>query len=103
MAPEMLNSSAKYNIKIDIWALGCIIFELCTLKCCFDCENYLGLFNKIINEKHDKINIEYYSSELQDLIDLLLKKDYKERPDIKIVYNKIMDYKNNILKYIIHI
>ena len=96
MAPEMLNSSAKYNIKIDIWALGCIIFELCTLKCCFDCENYLGLFNKIINEKHDKINIEYYSSELQDLIDLLLKKDYKERPDIKIVYNKIMDYKNNI-------
>ena len=97
MAPEMLNKNPKYNNKIDIWELGCIIYELCTLKYGFDCDNLFGLFNKIINEKHDKINLEYYSSELQDLLDLLLKKDYKERPDINEVYNILINYKR---KYI---
>ena len=30
MSPEIIKGE-KYNNKIDIWALGCIIYELCTL------------------------------------------------------------------------
>ena len=78
MAPEILNQNPRFNNKIDIWALGCIIYELCTLKYCFDCDDFFGLCNIIINEKHDKINLKYYSTELQDLIDLLLKKIIKK-------------------------
>ena len=35
MAPELLNGQ-KYDNKVDIWALGCIIYELFTLEQCFD-------------------------------------------------------------------
>ena len=34
VAPEILQEK-KYNKKIDIWSLGCIIYELCTLEQCF--------------------------------------------------------------------
>ena len=43
MAPEMFEK--RYNNKVDIWALGCIIYELCTLQYCFgeDIEGELGV------------------------------------------------------------
>ena len=31
MAPEIIKGE-KYNNKVDIWSLGCIIHELCTLN-----------------------------------------------------------------------
>ena len=97
MAPEILDSNPRYNNKIDIWALVSIIYEICTFKFCFDCNNFKGLYNLIKNEKHDKINLKYYSSELQDLIDLLLKKNYKERPDINKVYDIVLNYRRKFI------
>ena len=88
MAPELI-SGKKYNNKVDIWALGCIVYELCTLEVCFQSESLLGLCNKIVYQPHGKINLNYYHKELQELIDLLLKKNYKERPDINEVYSII--------------
>ena len=78
MAPEMITGE-KYNNKIDIWALGCIIYELCTLECCFD-----GLSKKI-----KEINIKLYGNELQNLINVLLNKNYKKRPNIEEVIKTI--------------
>ena len=34
MAPEIL-SGQKYQHKVDVWALGCVLYELCTLKYTF--------------------------------------------------------------------
>ena len=90
-APEIINGQ-KYNNKVDLWALGCIIYELCTLEICFECEFVLGLCNKIMKGEHGKINKKIYKLELQNLIDLLLKKNYKERPDIKEVQNYAIKY-----------
>ena len=56
----------------------------------------------IVNLEHGKINLEYYSSDLQNLIDQLLIKDYKKRPDIKDLYNRLKIFKNEI-KMIIEI
>eukprot|EP00906_Rhabdomonas_costata_P011443 RCo016311 len=37
-SPELCRSK-PYNNKSDIWALGCIVYEMCTLKHAFDAKN----------------------------------------------------------------
>ena len=51
MAPEACQSE-PYTSKSDVWALGCILYELCTLKHAFQADNLLGLVFKIVQEKH---------------------------------------------------
>ena len=51
MAPEELNNQ-KYNNKVDIWALGCIIYELLTLNICFESNGLPDLINKINKRPH---------------------------------------------------
>ena len=77
-APE-ISKGLKHNNKVDIYSLGCIIYELFTLNEYF--------IDKKIDEKDCKINTEIYNEKYQELIDLLLKKDYHERPNIEeIIY-----------------
>ena len=40
-----------YNKKSDIWALGCILYELCTFMHPFDATNPVALCNNILKEK----------------------------------------------------
>ena len=82
IAPEILKGT-KHNNKVDIYSLGCIIYELFTLN-----EYYS---DKVIDEKDCKINTDLYNSKYQDLIDLLIKKNYHERPNIEEVIDYIED------------
>ena len=47
MSPEVCESK-PYTFKSDVWALGCVLYELCTLKHAFNAENLLGLVFKIV-------------------------------------------------------
>jgi serine/threonine protein kinase len=38
---------AGYNNKSDIWALGCVLYELCCLRHAFDGNSLMGLLWKI--------------------------------------------------------
>ena len=38
MSPEQI-SEQKYNEKCDIWATGCVIYELCSLRAPFEATN----------------------------------------------------------------
>ena len=82
MAPEILKGE-KYNNKVDIWSLGCIIHELCELTFCFDNKSIDQLVNDIKESKRHKINEEEYGIEMQKLIDLLLNQNYISRPNIE--------------------
>jgi len=53
MAPEILKNEI-YDKKVDIWSLGCIIYELCTLNVCFK-----SVINTL-NCSYGKINIRLY-------------------------------------------
>ena len=86
LAPEIINGN-KYSNKADIWSLGCILYELSTLNRCFDSNNILELINQITSGIHGKIDLNHYNDRLQKIIDLLLNKDYKERPSIDEVLN----------------
>jgi NIMA (never in mitosis gene a)-related kinase 1/4/5 len=50
MSPEVCQNK-PYTYQSDIWALGCILYELCTLKHAFHAENLLGLVFKIVQDK----------------------------------------------------
>ena len=94
IAPEIIKEESITN-KVDIWSLGCIIYELCSLELCFYSENIICLNNKIINEKHPKINMKIYESEIQNIIDSCLNKEPKERPTIDQIYEIISKYCEN--------
>ena len=89
MAPEMIkpqNNNNKYSNKIDIWALGCIIYELCNLDKSFDCESIIELFNKIENSNYKDLK----NNDWKTIVDKLLNKNPDKRPDINKAYNKII-------------
>ena len=60
-----------------------------TRKICFQAKSLSGLEKNILKKSHGKIDLTKYNSKWQDLIDLLLKIDDKERPDINEVYKYI--------------
>jgi serine/threonine protein kinase len=70
MSPEMINEQ-KYNEKSDIWALGCLLYELCALVPPFDAHNHLSLAVKINAGKFDRIPA-VYSEDLHRAIRWML-------------------------------
>ena len=82
-APE-IEKGKNYNNKIDIYALGCIIYELFTLN------EYYNVKNENVT-----INTNIYNPKWQNLINLTLKDDYNKRPNIDEVYNYIENEINN--------
>lgn len=79
LSPEMCEDK-PYNQKSDIWALGIILYELCTFRHPFNATNQVALIRKIIENEPEPIR--KYSSDLQEMINRCLKKDQKKRPTI---------------------
>ena len=52
VSPEMCRNK-PYNEKSDIWALGCILYELLTFNHPFTATNQAALFIKILNNKYN--------------------------------------------------
>ena len=85
LSPEMCQAK-PYNDKSDVWALGCILYELCTFKHPFDAKSQGALILKIMNNVPENIN-KYYSKDLSNLIYLLLEKDAEKRPSCIDILN----------------
>ena len=93
MAPELIKNE-KYTNKIDIWALGCILYELCTLNQCFN--GIMELIN-IEEKNYGKISSKYYNKDLQNIIYALLEINPIKRPNIEEVYNLIHNCNKNYI------
>ncbi|CAD8066645.1 unnamed protein product [Paramecium primaurelia] len=83
LSPEICQNQ-QYNHKIDIWMLGCTLYELCTLQKPFKGESISEIAFKIINEPHPKIQ-RNYSDFISQLIDEMLEKNPEKRPDISTI------------------
>ena len=85
LAPEILNAlGAKPNIsKQDVWAIGVIAYQLCTLRLPFKCEKPAATAVAIMNNPHEPIPHKLYSDDVKDIINRLLAKDPEMRPSIK--------------------
>lgn len=86
MSPEVCQNK-PYTYQSDIWALGCILYELCTLKHAFHAENLLGLVFKIVQDKQEPVEGDY-SDELKEIVEMLLTKDEKARPRVIDIINR---------------
>ena len=95
LSPELWEEK-PYNNKSDIWSLGCILYELWTLKHPFDAKTQGGLFLKIVKGKYDPIS-PVYSPEISDIISQCLQKNWKDRPTIQEILenDKVIDEANN--------
>ena len=80
LSPELCEGRS-YNAKTDIWSLGCILYELLTLKKAFDATNMNQLIVNIIRGRHPPIS-SAFSVEVRQLVDAMLTKDPSKRPSI---------------------
>lgn len=62
-SPEVCENK-PYTFKSDVWALGCVLHELCTFKHAFDAKNILSLVTKILNGQTETLP-SHYSIDLQ--------------------------------------
>lgn len=81
LSPELCEEK-PYNNKSDIWSLGCVLYEMCTFQHPFEAQNQGALILKILRGKYNKIPASY-SLSLIEMVDTLLTKDYRQRPDIE--------------------
>ncbi|KAJ7309082.1 hypothetical protein JRQ81_008388 [Phrynocephalus forsythii] len=80
ISPELCEGK-PYNQKSDIWALGCVLYELASLKRAFEAPNLPALVLKIMSGTFAPIS-DRYSPELRQLILSLLHLDPSKRPQL---------------------
>ena len=51
MSPELFKNK-PYSYKSDVWALGCVLYEMCNLRHAFDAQSINGLAVKKIGRAH---------------------------------------------------
>src|ERR1700712_3434731 len=71
MSPELFKNR-PYNHKSDVWALGCILYELCTMRHAFDAQSLNGLAQKIMKGGYPHIASPFYSKQMTHLIASML-------------------------------
>jgi serine/threonine protein kinase len=78
-SPEICEGR-PYDTKSDIWALGCLMYELATMRPPFHAQNQIALAKKIVHEQPDFKISSKYSKELHFIIGKLMDKDPRKRP-----------------------
>ena len=78
--PEIVQHK-EYGADTDIWASGCILYELAMLKPPFDCKQFLGLARQICEGTYAPLD-DCYSADMGRVVAKCLSKDRADRPDI---------------------
>ncbi|KAF7652983.1 hypothetical protein LDENG_00089090, partial [Lucifuga dentata] len=86
LSPEICENK-PYNNKSDIWALGCVLYEMCTLKHAFEAGNMKNLVLKIIRGSYPPVSV-HYSQDLRSLLGQLFKRNPRERPSVSSILDK---------------
>ncbi|KAL1431594.1 hypothetical protein MTO96_014107 [Rhipicephalus appendiculatus] len=80
LSPEICVGK-PYNQKSDIWALGCILYELLTLRSPFEGNHVPSLVMKIIRGSYEPVS-DHYSAQVRHLLEQMLQKESSQRPSV---------------------
>lgn len=87
LAPELVRQEI-YDFKVDVWALGCVIYTLAQQDTPFKGENLVTLGHSIV-EQTPKALPRPYSAKFSDFVGKLMAKKAADRPDIGEVLEAI--------------
>ena len=88
-SPEVWKDQ-PYDNKSDIWSLGCVLYEMITLRPPFRAQNMEGLYNKVIKGQFSRIP-DRFSNELFEVVKLLIQVNTDLRPSCdEILKNPII-------------
>lgn len=80
MAPEIFQER-PYGFASDMWALGCILYEMCQGCVPFEATNMPALMKKIMKGEFKKVR-QTFSNEMRALVSSLINVDVIKRPNI---------------------
>ena len=95
-SPEVWKDQ-PYDLKSDIWSLGCVTYEMCHLKPPFQADDMNGLFKRVLKGQFPPIP-SHYSMDMRMLIKTLLQVSPQQRPnteqilEMPIVIKRIKKY-----------
>uniref|UniRef100_A0A2P2I6B6 non-specific serine/threonine protein kinase n=1 Tax=Hirondellea gigas TaxID=1518452 RepID=A0A2P2I6B6_9CRUS len=78
LSPEICRR-LPYNHKSDMWAVGCVLYELCSLNHPFVADTFPDLVLRILRGAYRQLSHQY-SSFVRDLVAVLLRTDPNRRP-----------------------
>jgi NIMA (never in mitosis gene a)-related kinase len=84
LSPELCEDK-PYNNKSDVWALGCVLYEMCSLTHPFEANNQGALILKIVRGKYPPLHSNEYSGALRHLVACLLSRSPMRRPTVQQV------------------
>ncbi|XP_054159711.1 serine/threonine-protein kinase Nek8-like [Oppia nitens] len=94
ISPEICEGK-NYNQKSDIWALGCVLYEMACLHKTFEGSNLPVLINKIVKGQFAPIR-RNYSAKFRNLINELLHRDPNMRPTAQQVLDTLVGQLNKL-------
>lgn len=77
-SPEVWNDK-PYDSKSDIWSMGCVIYEMASLRPPFRAEDMEGLYKKVSKGQFKKLP-SHFSVDLNNLIKSMLRVNPAHRP-----------------------
>ena len=84
-SPEVWKDQ-PYDNKSDVWSLGCVLYEMITLRPPFRAKDMEGLFNKVCKGQYSKIP-DRFSDDLFQVVQFLLQVNSSSRPSCEQILN----------------
>lgn len=97
MSPEVVRGE-PYNDKSDMWALGCVLYELSTFRKPFDSSTVAGLYEQIKTKEFASLPSDT-DPVIRMLISALLHKDPNKRPSVW-EFSRIPEIKKRINQFV---